>query len=235
MDSSIFVIILFCVFIVIFVATAAISLLGLIKKVNIDDKYLSKLFVLLILEVVGAVIALFGSADFFGTSAPDFIAELPPAVRADSVEVARQEIIRVVAEREQYRVERDELQEQVNEISAELDRYAELENNAFLLFARLSSDINRNGGFFINLTYRSQEKQEEAARICDVLKVLYGATGCSDPDPFSVSQYLSMYQQAWQFQATDGHFGQQTLVAIINEYLLLVRGGTRSTADSDRS
>ena len=54
------------------------------------------------------------------TSAPDFIAELPSAVRADSVEVARQEITRVVAKREQYRSELDELQGQVNEMSAEL-------------------------------------------------------------------------------------------------------------------
>ena len=235
MNSSIFLIILFGVFMFIFVATAAISLLGLIKKVNIDDKYLSKLFALLVLEVIGAVIGLFGSADFFGTSAPDFIAELPPAVRSDSIEVTRQEITRVVAEREQYRGERDELQEQANETSAELGRYAELEDNPFLLFARLSSDINKNGGLFINLTFRPQEKQEEAARICDALRGLYGATGCSDPDPFSVSQRLSTYQQAWQFKATDGYFGQQTLVAIINEYLLLARGGNRSTADEDRS
>ena len=223
--------ILFLVFIVIFVATAAIALLGLIKKVNIDDKYLKGLYRLLILEVVGAVIALFMAADFFGTSAANFIAELPQAVRADSVEVARQRIIRIVAERDQYRAERDELQEQVNDISTELSRYSDLENNAFLLFARLSSDINRNGGFFINLTYRPEEKQDEAARVCDALNVLYGATGCPDRDPFSVSQRLSTYQQAWQFQATDGHFGQQTLVAIINEYLLQARRVNRSTAD----
>ena len=124
---------------------------------------------------------------------------------------------------------------QVNEISADLDRYAGIKNNAFLLFARLSSDINRHGGFLINLAYRPQEKQEEAARICDALKLLYGATACADPDPLSVSQYLSMYQQVWQFQATDGHFGQQALVAVINEYLLLARGVTRSTVDSNRS
>ena len=163
-------------------------------------------------------------------SAPDLIAELPPAVRSDSVEVARQAIARVVDEREQYRGERDELREQLNETSAELDRYAELEDNAFLLFARLSSDINRNGGLFINLTFMPQEKQEEASRICDALMVLYGDTGCPDPDPSSVAQRLSTYQQAWQFQATDGYFGQQTLIAIINEYLLLARGVNRPTA-----
>ena len=64
---------------------------------------------------------------------------------------------------------------------------------------------------------------------------LCGETGYSDHDPFSVSQRLSTYQQAWQFQATDGYFGQQTLVAIINENLLLARGVNRPTADSDRS
>ena len=40
MDSSVFLIILFGVFMIIFAATAAIALLGVIKKVNIDDKYL---------------------------------------------------------------------------------------------------------------------------------------------------------------------------------------------------
>ena len=79
------------------------------------------------------------------------------------------------------------------------------------------------------MAYRPHEKQEEAARICDALKLLYGATGCSDPDPLSVSQHLSTYQQVWQFQATDEHFRQQTLVAIINEYLLIARGVNRWT------
>ena len=93
----------------------------------------------------------------------------------------------------------------------------------FLLFARLSSDINRHGGFFINLTYKTDEKQGEAVRICDTLKRLYGSKGCSSQDPISVHQDLVRLQKAWMFQATDGHFGRQTLVALINEYLLLTR------------
>ena len=60
-----FVGILFFVFVLIFLATATITLLGLIKKVDIEDKYLNRLFIALILEVVGAVIVLFGSVDFF--------------------------------------------------------------------------------------------------------------------------------------------------------------------------
>ena len=219
-----FVVVLFFVFIVIFLATGTITLLGLIKKVDIEGKYLNRLFIVLILEVVGAVVGLFGSADFFGTSADDFIANLPPEVQAGSIEATRGEITRVVTEREEYREETDELQDQVNELEPELQEYNELEGSAFLLFARLSSDINRHGGFFINLTYRAEEKQGEATRICDVLIMLYGPAGCSSQDPLSVQGDLERLQSAWMFQATEGHFGQQTLVALINEYLLQARG-----------
>ena len=132
----------------------------------------------------------------------------------------------MVAERQEYREKSDELQDQVNELQPELQKYAELEGSAFLLFARLSSDINRHGGFFTNLTYRAEEKQGEATRICDVLNMLYGPAGCSSQDPLSVQQDLVRLQRAWMFQATEGHFGQQTLVALINEYLLQARRQT---------
>ena len=117
-----FVVVIFSVFIVIFLATATITLLGLIKKVNIEDRYLDRLFVVLILEVVGAVIGLFGSADFFGTNAADFIADLPQEVRADSVEATRGKIARVVEERQQYSDQRAKLQQQVNELQSKLTK-----------------------------------------------------------------------------------------------------------------
>lgn len=56
---------LFFTFILLFVATATITLLGLINLINIDSEYLEKLFYLLIVEVISPVIVLFKTTDFF--------------------------------------------------------------------------------------------------------------------------------------------------------------------------
>lgn len=215
---------LFVVFLTIFAATAGVTLLGVMGKVAIKDTYLRVLVGAFLLELAAPVIALYQDVDFFGASATDFIEGLPPAVKSDSVDLVTQNISDLVDEHEQYRSDAKELQEQVERMSAEIGRYAELENNPFLLFARLSADINRHGEF-INLTYRPDDKRDEANRICDALRTLYGPMGCTDSDPLRVAQHLSTYQEAWQFHNTAGHFGQQTLVAIINEYLLLARQG----------
>jgi hypothetical protein len=50
--------ILFWVFLLIFIATAVITLLGIIGKAKIPEGYLKKLFYALLLEVVGVIIAL---------------------------------------------------------------------------------------------------------------------------------------------------------------------------------
>lgn len=63
--------VLFYVIIFLFLCTGLITLLGLIKKVDIDKKYLGMLFSTLILELVGAVIYMFSSTDFFEKPRPD--------------------------------------------------------------------------------------------------------------------------------------------------------------------
>ena len=57
--------VLFYVFIFLFLCTGLITLLGLIKKVDIEKKYLGLLFSALSLELGGAVIYLFSSTEFF--------------------------------------------------------------------------------------------------------------------------------------------------------------------------
>lgn len=56
---------LFFTFIFVFVATAVITLLGIIKVIDVDSAYLGKLFYLLIAESVAPVIALFKKTNFF--------------------------------------------------------------------------------------------------------------------------------------------------------------------------
>jgi len=56
---------LFYTFLAIFVATAAVTLLGITGVVAIDDFYLKGLFGALLLELVGAVIGLYKATPFF--------------------------------------------------------------------------------------------------------------------------------------------------------------------------
>ena len=57
--------ILFYTFLLIFTATTIITFLGLIDLLSLDPNYMNALFTGLIVEVIGAVILLFKSADFF--------------------------------------------------------------------------------------------------------------------------------------------------------------------------
>ena len=214
--------VLFAVFLAIFVATATITLLALIGKVTIKDKYLKVLVAAFLLELATPVVALFSNADFFRPSAADFIKELPSKVLSDSPDVVRQKIQSLVDERNEHRTELSDLREQLRRVSDEMKLYEGFKDSPFLLFAQLSSDIGRDGQS-INLTYKPREKQEEATRICDALTVVFGERGCKDSNPTSVAARLRVYQEAWQFESAMGYFGQQTLIAIINEYLLRAR------------
>lgn len=59
---------LFYTFLFLFIATGIITLLGIINLVQIDDKYLGKLFTALIIELIGGVVSLFNKTIFFGDS-----------------------------------------------------------------------------------------------------------------------------------------------------------------------
>jgi hypothetical protein len=61
---------LFFVILAIFAATATITLLGVIGQIQIVGNYLGALFTALILELVGAVIAMFRAARFFEDDLP---------------------------------------------------------------------------------------------------------------------------------------------------------------------
>jgi hypothetical protein len=77
--------ILFVVFMLIFVATAAITLLGILGIISIEKNYLDALFAALLIELVGAVIALYRSANFFKAE-PEEKNDLRPTVPEPSRE-----------------------------------------------------------------------------------------------------------------------------------------------------
>jgi hypothetical protein len=56
---------LFYTFLGIFIATAVVTLLGITKVISIDDKYLTPLFSALLIELIGAVIAMYRGVNFF--------------------------------------------------------------------------------------------------------------------------------------------------------------------------
>ena len=62
--------VLFVVLIVIFVATAVITLLGICEKISIKELYLKPLFGALIIQSVGVVVGLFRGAKFISTAKP---------------------------------------------------------------------------------------------------------------------------------------------------------------------
>src|SRR5215467_2245555 len=57
---------LFWTFLVVFVATALVTLFGLVGVLSIKEEYLNKLFYLLLIEAITPVVALFRKTDFFG-------------------------------------------------------------------------------------------------------------------------------------------------------------------------
>ena len=140
--------VLFYVFIATFVATAAITLLGLIKTIDIEEQYLGRLFKILVVEVVGAIIVLFGAVDFFGVRAEEFIATLPTTVQADTAEEARRKVQALVDEALEFEEQLTVLRKEVAGKTAELLKYADVEGSALLLFAQLNSDIMRRVGPF---------------------------------------------------------------------------------------
>lgn len=57
---------LFYTFLLIFIATSVITLLGIVDVVEIKDEYLSKLIVAFLIELSGGVVFVYKQADFFG-------------------------------------------------------------------------------------------------------------------------------------------------------------------------
>jgi hypothetical protein len=74
---------LFYTFLGIFVATAAVTLLGITGAVAIEDFYLKGLFGALLLELVGAVIGLYKAAPFFQPRADVVKGPMPLIARID--------------------------------------------------------------------------------------------------------------------------------------------------------
>lgn len=74
--------ILFYSFIVIFVVTAVVTLLGVVGAVQIGETQLNMLLSAFLVELTGAVIGLYKRTDFFSRSADNIASSLETAIEA---------------------------------------------------------------------------------------------------------------------------------------------------------
>lgn len=229
---------LFVTFLVIFIATAVITLLGITQRIAVPREYLKPLFAALILEVVGTVIALFSSGNFLGESAQQFVKQLPREVQAEpaatnggepNLEQTRQKIAEAIqhlhAQEQEVRV----LQDSLAKSQAILTRYNELRGHVLLMFAQLNLDVARSRGDFINLDFKPEEKVGIAKRIYEAMAAIGALPPNTGQSPKEVRAALVEYQTRKKFANATGNFGKGTLISMIEDYLANIRSyGTAS-------
>ena len=217
---------LFFTFLAIFVATALVTLLGITKRIDVEEKFLRPLFTTLILEVVGAVISLFLAANFFGTSALEFMESLPIELRATNVADAGARIRSFVMDCQEDSRTVVRLEGSLNEMNTrirDLEEYDELRGNVLILFAKLNLDIARSSGGFINLAWHPEEKTDIAHRIREALAAIGGLHSDGGNDPLEVRQALIEYQTRRGLSRSEGNFGRETLNSMISDHLERMR------------
>ncbi len=214
--------VLFYTILGIFLATAAVTLLGITKKIDIHREYLKPLFSALILELVAAIILLFGKTDFFGPSVKDFRESLPERFQSVEIEEA---FVQIRSELKQY----PELSKQVIQLETQKEtinldltaRKAELfalEKNFLVKMARLNDEIG-NYGTSINFLYNpGDEKRALAMEVQEALSELGYYNGEIDGDPNRTHAALVNYQEMKGFEVT-GFFSNATVVAMIMDHL----------------
>lgn len=166
--------ILFWIFVVIFSATAAITLLGITNVLKINAEFLKTLFTAVILEVVAAIIVVFQSFDFNSPPAVDLhqiIAEANISKKLEPRQSPESFIISQLKASDQIPV----LSSKIDIASSELDSLMEilkncqgnsekiqsnldeLERTYYIKIKRLRDLINKYGGV-INIAFQEEEK-----------------------------------------------------------------------------
>ena len=169
--------VLFIVGVVLFVATAFVTLRGITGKAQIKGLYLGPLVAGLLVENAGAVVYMFRTIDVSATSASRFIASLPEQVRAANPAASRDKIREMVEAANELREDTAtvaELRSQVNELTGEkvaadarilqLEAEAEASGRHFLVrLVRFHRDASEFGNS-LNFTYPPHPRKAELAR-----------------------------------------------------------------------
>ena len=220
--------VLFYTILSIFVATAILTLLGISKKIEIEDKYLNGLYKALLLELVAAVLFLFASTDFFNQSGNND--DLMNAEAAECIEKLEEcsQIKSILSSQDpSYEVlltQVDDLKKELkslqqnNAYTKDLKRkLAKLEKSFFVKMAHLNSEI-ADWGMSINFTWEPDKKRAIARKLQDAFKEIGFLEGEPNDDPLLTHNLLIRYQEEKGFKQT-GYFNSQVVVEILKDYL----------------
>ena len=219
---------LFYTILSIFIATAVLTLLGISKKIEIEDKYLNGLYKALLLELVAAVLYLFASTDFFNqsgntkdllnTESSECIEKLEECSQIKSILSAQNPSYEVLLTQvDDLEKELKSLQEN-NDTSKELKkRLAKLEKSFFVKMAHLNSEI-ADWGMSINFTWEPDKKRAIARKLQDAFKEIGFLEGEPNDNPLVTHKLLIRYQEEKGFKQT-GYFNSQVVVEILKDYL----------------
>lgn len=214
--------IFFYSFLVIFIATAVITLLGITKRIAIHREYLKPLFSSLILELVAAVILVFTKTSFFYPSAEDFIKKMParfqnmePEEAIASIKIELEQFPEMKMKLSQLEKDYTVLHENLNKKNAEV---TELEKNFLVKMAKLNAEIG-NYGTSINFLWNpSEDKKAICMEVQEALSELGQYSGEIDGDPQKTYNALVRYQELKGFEVR-GFFSTSTVIAMILEHL----------------
>ncbi len=230
---SVLALVLFFVVLGIFVATAVVALLGVTRKLTVDERHLTWLLRATVGEVAAAVILLFTNTNFFGPDVEDFVSTLPDQVQGVTAEATRDSVRALVA---RYSLRESHLEDVENELSgararadslatiaAEFDR---IRGRSLTALARLKCDLGDLGDPVVNLTFPpSEAKSQCVSRVRLVLAVLDAVPEGTPETPEGTKEALALYQKAKGFpdQQCEGFFGTATWRAMLTDYVELVR------------
>ncbi len=230
--------ILFGTFISIFIATAAITLLGVINKLQVKDGYLNVLFTALILEVVVAVVGMYNGATFFPEENRISIVNLPEKLQAASSDISLKKIVYLWSENE-LNVESiaslnkniDSCMSNSDGIQVELDKARGKLNRCIIpssgILANLLSiqeDIKMHGPT-INFTWQPEKKKDAAYRVMDVLGALGFHNEVLTYDPEKAAGILRSYQISKGIEPASGMLGRKTFIQLLNDYIIIETNG----------
>ena len=219
---------LFYSILTIFIATAAITLLGISKKLDIDDKYLNGLYKALLLELVAAVLFLFSQTDFFGQKSLSAVAETAPS---SELSLQLMECAEVKSTLASQNPTYEQLLSELHRTNSKLARLQEnaasaadyekqltdLERSFFVKMARLNSEIAA-WGMSINFTWEPDKKRHIALKLQEAFKEIGFLEEEPNDDPLLTHDLLVRYQEVKGFGQT-GYFTSQVVASILRDYL----------------
>lgn len=237
---------LFIVVVLIFAATAVITLMGVSGKIQVEKHYLNLLVAGLLIEVAAAVVFLFKSIDFQEMSASEFIAGLPEQVQADNSTGSRDQIRALVQDLQAQAMHVSQLQGQIAQKEAmllqyqsdfdgmngqieSLDQalvYSESELQSLMAFqdhflirlVQFHVQASRIGTT-LNFTYPASKAKQELAKVfLELMAELGYYQGNLVEDADQAKEILIKYQQRHGFQKP-GWYSRYTFRVIANEYL----------------